>query len=300
MYKTQIYKNQVNRFLDEYFRSFVDNIIEIASGEFSQAYSFEHRNNKFIVRFNSYTDLGFKKEEIIYSDYTSISTPRIIEIGKYKDFYFSITKAYEGIQLNKLHKDSFLELLPDLFSTMNTLHTIKIEQEGYGLWDLDKKGKFESFEDQLRSFIKEDKWEDFAKQNKFFNIEFVRNLMKEFESLIKYIPSERYFLHGDFGRTNIFALDNKIEGIIDWSEAMYGDFLMDVAWLAFWESKVNIIDEYYKFNKDNKDLDMSNFQERIKLYLIFSSLNNIIFEVERGRELSYGNAVESAKRNLKM
>lgn len=299
MYKTKIYKNQANKFLDEYFRNFVNNLEEIASGEFSQAFSFENNGNKFVVRFNSNTDEGFKKEDIISNEYSQIPTPRIVDIGKYKEFYYSLTKSYEGSQLHKLDKELFRKVLPSLFETMNIIHRSKVE-EGFGLWDLNKKGKFDSFEDQLSSFIKEDRWEEFSKEHKFFDIEFAKNLKDEFESLLRFIPKEKYFLHGDFGRTNIFANEDKIEGIIDWSEAMYGDFLLDLAWLAFWEEKVDIIDEYYKFNKNNNSLNMDNFDERIRLYLLFSSLNNIIFEVERGRALSYGDAVAAAKRNLKL
>ncbi|MEO6729098.1 MAG: aminoglycoside phosphotransferase family protein [Candidatus Dojkabacteria bacterium] len=298
MYKTQIYKNQVNKFVDEYFKNFVDNLDEIATGEFSQAYSFENSGSKFIIRFNSNSDEGFKKEDIIYSEHSEIPTARIIDLGKYKEFNWSLTKAYNGLQLHKLDKDSLIKVLPSLFETMNIIHSTKVEFEGFGLWGLDKKGKFNSFEEQLRNFIKFDKWESFANEHKFFNLEFVNKLKDEFEQLLKFISKEKYFLHGDFGRTNIFAIDNKIEGIIDWSEAMYGDFLLDLSWMAFWESKVDIIEEYYKFNKDNKDLDMTNFKERTRLYMLFSSLNNLIFEVERGREHFYNDAVLAVKRNL--
>ncbi|MFS8131308.1 MAG: aminoglycoside phosphotransferase family protein [Candidatus Dojkabacteria bacterium] len=299
MHKTQIYKNQVNKFVDEYFKNLVDNLEEISTGEFSQAYSFENSGSKFVIRFNSHSDEGFKKEEIIYSEYSSIPTPRIIDMGRHKEFNWSLTKAYNGLQLHKLDKDSLIKVLPSLFDTMNIIHSQKVNYSGYGMWGLDKKGKFNSFEDQLKNFLKEDKWEDFAKEHKFFNIEFVRKLKAEYEKLLHFVPKERYFLHGDFGRTNIFSMDNKIEGVIDWSEAMYGDFLLDLTWIAFWEDKVDIIEEYYKFNKDNKNLNMENFRERIRLYLIFTSLNNLIFDVERGREHFYNDVVLSIKRNLK-
>ena len=195
-FKTQIYKNQVNKFVDEYFKNFVDNLDEISSGEFSQAYSFENSGSKFIIRFNSNSDEGFKKEEIVYSEHPDIPTPRIIDMGRHKEFNWSLTKAYNGLQLHKLNKDSLQKVLPSLFETMNIIHSQKVG-EGFGLWGLDKKGKFKSFEEQLRNFIKEDKWEDFAKEHKFFNIEFIKNLKSDFEKLLTFIPNEKYFLHGD-------------------------------------------------------------------------------------------------------
>ncbi len=298
MYKTQIDQTQVKVFVDAYFKSSVDNLEIINSGAFSQAYTFENSRGKFIVRFNSHTSEGFRKEAVIYEEYSDIPTPRIINIGEYEGLHYSLSEAYSGQQLHKLNRESMQAVLPSLFATMNTIHTQTVKSGGFGLWGLDQKGKLRSFEEQLRRFIHEPEWEAWAKQHLFFDINFAQKLMVEFENLVKYIPAERYFLHGDFGRTNIFALDNRIEGVIDWSEAMYGDFLLDLAWCAFWESKVDMIAAYDSFNKGNSRLNMHDFEARVRLYLIFSSLNNMVFEVGRGREDLYHDTILAIRRNL--
>ncbi len=298
MYKTQIDQTQVKAFVDAYFKNPVANLEVVNSGAFSQAYAFENSGDQFIVRFNSHTSEGFRKEAIIYTEYADIPTPRIIDIGEYEGLHYCLTEAYSGLQLHKLDRESMQAVLPSLFETMNTIHTQKVKSGGFGLWGLDQKAKLSSFEDQLRRFINEAKWEMWAKQHLFFDIRFAQKLKAEFENLLKYIPSERYFLHGDFGRTNIFTLESRIEGIIDWSEAMYGDFLLDLSWCAFWENKVDMIAAYYNFNKGNSRLNMHDFEARVRLYLAFSSLNNMVFEVGRGREDLYQDAVLAARRNL--
>jgi hygromycin-B 4-O-kinase len=298
MYKTQIGQTQVKVFVDGYFKNTVDNLAVVNSGAFSQAYSFENSGDKFIVRFNSHTSEGFRKEAVVHAEYSDIPTPRIIDIGEYEGLHYSLSEAYSGLQLHKLDRESMQPVLPNLFATMNTIHTQKVKSDGFGLWGLDQKGKLSSFEDQLRHFINEPKWEAWAKQHLFFDISFAQKLKAEFENLVKYIPAERYFLHGDFGRTNIFALDNRIEGVIDWSEAMYGDFLLDLAWCAFWESKVDMIAAYYNFNKENSRLNMQDFEARVRLYLTFSALNNMVFEVGRGRDDLYHDTILAIRRNL--
>jgi hygromycin-B 4-O-kinase len=298
VYKTQIDQTQVKAFVDAYFKNPVSNLAVVNSGAFSQAYAFENSGDPFIVRFNSHTGEGFRKEAIIYAEYADIPTPRIIDIGVYQGLHYSLTVAYGGLQLHKLDRESMEAVLPSLFETMNTIHGQKVKSGGFGLWGLDQKATLSSFEDQLRRFIHEAKWEAWAKQYPFFDIRFAQKLKAEFENLVKYIPSERYFLHGDFGRTNIFALDNRIEGVIDWSEAMYGDFLLDLSWCAFWENKVDMIAAYYHFNRGNSRLNLRDFEARVRLYLIFSALNNMVFEVARGSEDLYQDAVLATRRNL--
>lgn len=300
MSKTQVDPTQVKTFLAAYFKNLVENIETVNSGEFSQAYAFENAGARFIIRFNSYTDVGFKKEAVVYAEYIAVPTPKVIDIGKYEGFHYSLTEAYQGVQLHKLDADTMQAVLPSLFETMNTIHTQPVKGSGFGVWGIDQNGMFDSFEAQLRRFIHADKWEMWAVQHPFFDLSFANRLMGEFDSLVPYIPAERSFLHGDFGRTNIFAHGGQIEGVIDWSEAMYGDFLLDLAWCAFWESRVDMVAAYLAFNKANSRLDLSHFEQRVRLYLLFSALNNIVFEVVRGREDAYHDTILAAKRVLKI
>ena len=44
----------------------------------------------------------------------------------------------------------------------------------------------------------------------------------------------RALVHGDFGSNNVLAENGRVTGVIDWSEAMIGDSLYDIANLFFW------------------------------------------------------------------
>ena len=61
-------------------------------------------------------------------------------------------------------------VLPSLFETMNIIHKQPVKSGGFGLWGLDQKGTFSSFEDQMCLFISEAKWEAWAKQHPFFEL----------------------------------------------------------------------------------------------------------------------------------
>src|SRR5207244_3903613 len=55
------------------------------------------------------------------------------------------------------------------------------------------------------------------------------------EETIDACPDARHLVHSDLLNFNLLVADDRITGVIDWGSAMYGDFLWDVAWFAFWQ-----------------------------------------------------------------
>ena len=53
-------------------------------------------------------------------------------------------------------------------------------------------------------------------------------------TLLDHCPEERHLIHGDLLNYNVLVADGRISAVIDWGCAMYGDFLYDPAWFAFW------------------------------------------------------------------
>lgn len=52
--------------------------------------------------------------------------------------------------------------------------------------------------------------------------------------LAQALPGERHTIHGDLLNRNVLVADLKITAVIDKGNALYGDWLYDVAWLIFW------------------------------------------------------------------
>jgi hygromycin-B 4-O-kinase len=48
------------------------------------------------------------------------------------------------------------------------------------------------------------------------------------------LPDDRHLIHGDLLNRNVLVQDSRITAVIDWGNAMYGDWLYDAAWLIFW------------------------------------------------------------------
>jgi aminoglycoside phosphotransferase (APT) family kinase protein len=47
-------------------------------------------------------------------------------------------------------------------------------------------------------------------------------------------PDERHVIHGDLVNRNVLGLNSKVTAVIDWGNALYGDWLYDAAWLICW------------------------------------------------------------------
>ena len=48
------------------------------------------------------------------------------------------------------------------------------------------------------------------------------------------LPDERHVIHGDLVNHNVLVQGSRITAVIDWGNALYGDWLYDAAWLIYW------------------------------------------------------------------
>ncbi|MGO4831689.1 phosphotransferase family protein, partial [Rhizobiaceae sp. 2RAB30] len=71
----------------------------------------------------------------------------------------------------------------------------------------------------------------------------VARLLDIMLDLTNHCPEEWRLIHGDFGSNNVLTDGRCITGVIDWSEAMYGDPLYDVANILSWRSWVHCMEE---------------------------------------------------------
>ncbi len=281
MKKTIVQLADVQSFLKEKYGISEVDISRINSGEFSDAYEVTLPNGVYILRINSESDMGFRKEEIVHKTLPLIPTPEIVEIGDfYQRGYFALSGKVEGVQMVNLAPKENRDLLLDLFTVMNKIHT--------SLPPTSQVWKHK----QWSSILDEYTTKDVDKvSGVFFDRKLYKQLLSVFQTIKSDIAEYSYFIHGDFGRTNIFGHGRKITGIIDWSESMVGDFLWDLAWIAFWPKDIDFVGSYYKFNKDNKNLDMNNYQKRLMTYTLVIGINTMIFAGLRNEEETYLEAV---------
>ncbi len=62
-------------------------------------------------------------------------------------------------------------------------------------------------------------------------------------------PERWQLAHGDFGSNNVLARGGNITGVIDWSEALLGDPLYDVANILFWRTWLNCMEQQAAYSE---------------------------------------------------
>ncbi len=289
--KTKIEKDIVVSFLKENFDDSVENIEFLEGGEMSQAFSFNSKKGSCVIRINTNSD-SFEKDIYAVENFTSkdLPVPEIIEIGKFDDkHYFAISKKAEGKTVNNFSEIEYQAIVPDLLSVLDSIHATDIrDKSGYGKLDIRGIGKFDSWKDFVLSVGKY-AYRDNLFETSFLEKEVWEKIFNEIKRLSEYCTEDRSLVHGDYGSDNVVADNNKITGVLDWEESMYGDFLYDIAWLSFWSRKNDPQKKVENFYRAKK---IPNFEERLLCYKLRIGLGSLSFYAFSGQEDKYKSTKE--------
>lgn len=288
--KTKIDKKIVLKFLINNFASDIKVLNPIKGGEMSRAFSFSSKNNEFIIRVHP-KKRGFEKDKYAYKHFNSekIPIPKTFQIGRLnKTLYYSITEKVKGKITEHFTKDEIHKLIPQLIKTLDAIHNFDISNtNGFGEWDSNGKASDTNWKNFLLELIERfGSYKNKGRREVSLEEDVVNTILARFKQLIDYCPNLRHLIHGDYGSDNLLSDNNKITGVIDWELSRYGDFLYDVAWLDFWETKVDYADIFKKHYKST-DVSIPNFQERILCYKFHSGLGALGFFSASGQEKSY-------------
>ncbi|MFZ0665558.1 MAG: phosphotransferase [Acidimicrobiales bacterium] len=97
---------------------------------------------------------------------------------------------------------------------------------------------------------------------------------------------ERRLVHGDL-LLNTLVSEGGISGLLDWGCSVYGDFLYDHAWIAFWSpwypsmKSFDIVADT-KLHLKNVGADIENFDSRMRCCLIHIGLDGQAYNAFTG------------------
>lgn len=276
--KTQVKISEVKRFLQKEFGESITLLKPVGGGEYSCAFVFNAKDEKYIIRVNK-TAKSYRKDRYAYNNFHSntIPIPKIIRIGRFnKRLYFTISERAEGKLLDDFTIKELNKLLPQIVNVLDAIHSTKISGKNRKAGDLNTRG--------IGTF---DSWKEYilAKRNRTgMEKEFFGEIEAKIASLIKYCPGEKqYLVHGDYGFNNVLSDGKKITGVIDWGESKYGDFLYDVAWLDFWSHNIKYAKKF-KIHYQRVGTKIPNYEERIACYKLFLGLSSFNFFTNSGQK----------------
>lgn len=256
----------------------------LSGGEWSQAFAFRYAEGDYVIRF------GMHPEDYVSDQMASkfasdvLPIPEVIEIGKVFGFFYAISKRAFGTMLNSLNSIQMQDIIPSLCETLDSIRKANISStSGFGRWNQGGNALFASWQEFLLDVINDSSslkiygWKSALK-----NSSVGENLFNEAYDILKNtvdnLQPVRSLIHNDLLHNNVLVHKNRITAVIDWGNALYGDFLYDIAHFIFWASyyqSMQDIDWQSEALKHNKSvgLQMPQFLQRLKCCQIHIGLD---------------------------
>jgi hygromycin-B 4-O-kinase len=212
----------------------------VGEGAWSRCFGFEDQRRELVIRFGRYLD-DFEKDQRAAS-FASAALPilEVFEIGVAFDGYFVISARARGVPLEALDRAGWVAVLPSLFGALDALRGVDLSlTPGYGDWDRNGSASERSWRKFLVAIDTDSPerrthgWREKLIASPIGD-ELFRAAHALLAELSEQLPDLRSLVHSDLINRNVLVADGRICAIFDWGCSFYGDFLYDVAWLAFW------------------------------------------------------------------
>jgi hygromycin-B 4-O-kinase len=271
-------------FLKSHLDLKASNIEKIGAGMFSQAFSFKIEQQAFVIRLNTGPE-DFQKDVFAHQHFSSkLPIPKIIEWGRFnQQYYFAIAQRCVGNTLNTLEQTSLEPIVPHLFETLYALQSFDTSNySGWGLTDASGHGRFPSWEEYLLSFYNQKfafTWEQLFDQT-CMEREVYNSYFAAMQAYLPFCATDKYWVHGDYGFDNVASCGERITGVLDWAESRLGDYVYDIAYLAFW-SKTIPYKDLWQLWAERKGIEIDHFDKRMICYFLHIGLGSLAIAAVR-------------------
>lgn len=254
----------------------ISHLAQIAEGEESRAFSVRASGEDYVVRINQTAD-GFKKDAFAYEWFSSptLPIPEIVTLGEFGNGHtFCISRMAQGVTLQSLSDAELPAVVGPVASVMDAIAHSNIEAtSGFGRFDALGVGVYETWHDFLIGITKHSQY-NWSAVGQAIDMGRVYPLLNEVLELAWHCPEVRQLVHGDFGSNNVLTDGKRITGVIDWSEAMFGDPLYDIANILFWRGWLECMEQQACFF-ETQCPDRVHHKQRIRCYLLRIGLEEI-------------------------
>jgi hygromycin-B 4-O-kinase len=233
--------DQAQDFLTKHSTQEVTAVVPLSGGEWSQAFGFKRDGKDYVVRFGENKDDYLRDQLAVKYSAADLPIPKVLEVGDALDGCYAISERAFGIMLDRLERPALESAMPSLFNTMDAIREADISgTTGYGTLQINGNGNHTSWASVLldvandRPSQKIHGWRDGLEKSPVG----IEPFEKAYDALIELaqdLPVIRTLVHNDLLNNNVLVYNDEISGVIDWANALYGDFLYDLAQFTFWE-----------------------------------------------------------------
>jgi hygromycin-B 4-O-kinase len=293
--RPEVEDREVLGLLARHFDGPVTRLEPLEGGQIARTFAFAVGGEDFVLRVDRRLGANVEKQAFVARllDGTGIPIPALLHRGRLGDLYYAISRKAHGTPVSDLAPDAQATLVPALAGMLDAIHAVDVEgTSGYGPAGDDGNGLFPSWPAYLTAVREEEpEWDFYGRWHVLFDTTFLQREVFDrafaaMERLLPSCPEERSLIHGNYGFGNVLAADGQITAVLDWQEAGYGDPLLDVAQLDFWDAGTDWADVFLE-RYVQRDATVSHFAERVRCYQLHTGLDALRFFAKKGDEGAY-------------
>lgn len=228
---------EVARFLELRLGEPIAGLRRLRGGEWSRAYAFQQGERALVARFGA-TDEDYLKDRSAWRFRSpALPIPRVFEVGPTFDGFFAISEFVAGESLDDLTGERMRRLLPSLFGMLDAIRLADVShRSGFGAWEAGGNGPFGSWSAFLLESGPGNRivgWRERLAASPT-GMRPYETAYARLAAIVPSLPDVRHLCHCDLLNHNVFVSGDRVSGVLDWGNSIYGDFLFDLAWFCFW------------------------------------------------------------------
>jgi hygromycin-B 4-O-kinase len=290
----QLDREAVEAFLVERFGPGVSNVAPLSGGEWSQAFAYRVGERDLVVRFSA-LEGAFRKDEIASRHASpALPIPAIVEIDETPAGFFAVSERRFGDVLEMVDEAQMRALIPSIMATLDAIRLADIAgTTGFGGWSANGNARHPTWRAALLDVIADPPehvhhgWRNRLTESPTGDVPFLE-AFEQLESVAAGLPDERQLIHSDLFNRNVLVDDDRITAVFDWGSSMYGDFLLDLAWIRFWapwtpafraiDFRQAAVDHYAAIG-----LEVPQFDDRLRACELWIGLDGMAYQAVKGR-----------------
>jgi hygromycin-B 4-O-kinase len=284
-------RRQATAFLKQRFGPSAQNLAAVGRGEWSTAFAFDLHAEPCIVRFGAHVQDFAKDRRTARFRSDALPIPNVIEIGEAFGMHYAVSERLPGGYIDEIDGSAMRRLLPSVFGMLDAMRAVDLsDASGFGMWDGAGIAPFATWGDALLD-VATDKarlpeWRERLAASPTGIAPF-NEALAALRELTPYVPNERHLIHSDLLHFNVLVTGDRISAVIDWGNALYGDFLYDIAWFAYWApwylawQEIDFVAETRR-HFEAIGLDVPHFDERLRACMIHMGLDNQAYSAFTG------------------
>lgn len=246
----------------------------LQEGEESRAFAFDSGGRACVVRINRSAQ-GFEKDAWVQWRFVreGLPIPQIVAIGRLDDGHaWCVSQRAAGVTLQDLAPAELPAVVGEVARVLDVIAASDLHGTlGYGRFDAEGVAADASWP----AFLSDIRFRDLSVLKQAAERRRVEAWIGEVVAFAGRCADVRGLVHGDFGSNNVLVDRGRVSAVIDWSEALYGDPLYDVANILFWRPWLDCMEQQARHFETVRPDRLAD-AERLRCYQLHIGLGQIL------------------------